>query len=514
MRRLYARPPLSARCRSTLSVWSHAVSRATALAILALASTASSGCLIPNPGVSPPEGELNFPISVALLPGASPADPSPFLVVANTNADVRYGAGSLQSFRLEGFDADGDGTIAPSEEGVAAILADLSTRCPPPAAGRCAPYRGTPDPARCGTAECAPCMEDGICRIPCPWCLIQDEVQLDSQADGIEIGRSGGRYRAYLPVRARPSITHVDIDPSTGELTCEGAGDGLAGFSQAGGVHRCDDAHRARRGRDLSMPVDPVAIAVAPAAEYGVPDRPDTDLLIVAHRNGVASLFADDGSGPALVDTLEGLAFDMVEARFDPTLGAAWLTSAAFDPRRTTRDMSVVGVGVSRGELSLARVGILRVDSVDQRDVLFDGFGETAWLLTRAGDLVRPFDRASFPFGVVRFGSVAVSVDAGPMRLRRADIGGRTYLLVTCYDGRSIVVVDVTIASAPRRVATVVGFSSPTDMAIDPVTMRAYVNDFRDSVIAVVDLSPLLSREAPRIVARLGTSRPPTLFAR
>ncbi|MDB4977231.1 MAG: hypothetical protein JWN48_5572 [Myxococcaceae bacterium] len=55
-------------------------------------------CNLHNPGVSPPPAALSFPSALAL--SKEPDAPPRLLYVANSNFDLRYNAGSLQSYRL------------------------------------------------------------------------------------------------------------------------------------------------------------------------------------------------------------------------------------------------------------------------------------------------------------------------------------------------------------------------------------------------------------------------------
>ena len=57
-------------------------------------------CNLHNPGVSPPSAVLSYPSALALSREATPR----YLYVANSNFDLRYNAGSLQSYNLDALD--------------------------------------------------------------------------------------------------------------------------------------------------------------------------------------------------------------------------------------------------------------------------------------------------------------------------------------------------------------------------------------------------------------------------
>lgn len=58
---------------------------------------ALSACNLNNPGISPPEATVTFPVGLALSSESTPA----YLYVANSNFDLRFNAGSVQAYDLE-----------------------------------------------------------------------------------------------------------------------------------------------------------------------------------------------------------------------------------------------------------------------------------------------------------------------------------------------------------------------------------------------------------------------------
>lgn len=63
------------------------------------AALASGACAEDLPGASPPADQLHYPVSMVLVPGATPADDH--LVVCNGNFDQRFNSGSLMSLPVE-----------------------------------------------------------------------------------------------------------------------------------------------------------------------------------------------------------------------------------------------------------------------------------------------------------------------------------------------------------------------------------------------------------------------------
>jgi len=394
-----------------------------------------AGCELGSPGVPPPFAELNFPVAVALAGQPRSADGGrPFLLVANSNFDLRYASGTLQSYRLDVVDALIEEAIA---------------------AGRCAPesYR--------------------VCEISDEQLrtAMVSEVLTGSHMGGLALGSAGDR--AYLPRRSRGGgLTWVEFDAVTGVLHC--------GPSIEQGREQCDALHESTNtmiaaSRGLSLPSDPVALTVVPRATLGLGER--GDFIVMAHRNGDASLFVDDhtdvvpSAPPHFVHTLSGVPNDIVSIEAAPD-GLLWLTSAASSATRASRDLVALEI-----------------------------------VPTSVAAELRPLASGEAPLGPIH------SVGLGPSRLEvyRPPMGSTVVgelLLVTCYGARALFVVDPELGT----VATVSGLNGPFEMAVDGSRQRVYVADFRFSVIWVVDMSPLLAGGSPLVRARLGTGHAPSVF--
>ena len=165
------------------------------------------GCDLNNPGVDPPRSELNFPIAIAAPPGADPAEPPPFLYVANSNFDLRYNAGSVHSYDLQ------------------EVTAALPEDC-----------------------------EDCVRTVSDRPALLVSEALIGAHAAAMEYHED----RLYLPVRSEANLTYIDVAAS-GELDCGGNGT----------PQRCSDEYR--RGdesqasqRDIGLPADPGQISNRP----------------------------------------------------------------------------------------------------------------------------------------------------------------------------------------------------------------------------------------------------------
>lgn len=445
----------------------------------AAAIAGAAGCDLSNPGIPARPADVNFPIALAVV-GDTPE--ASFLVVVNSNFDLGYSSGTLQSWSLPAIRA--------------AVDAELTTGC------------GAPDVPPCAIDIEASGGGD----------FLVDEVQIGSHADGLAVLRSATpqRTRLYVPVRSgRGVLTWLDFAPDTGLFACGGSG-------VQGELRSCSAEHAgadvAASAADVTLPTDPVAVAVVPSALLG--PGATSDAVVVAHRSGRASLFLDDPTlpRPVLTDVISGISNDIVSAVLDPSTGLVWVTSAATQSVRATNELLALGPIVSATEPGAARLAVVRrialtgiSDGLDTRDITFDPdpAAERAWVLSRRPESVitLDFSLATPSAGLAPIGEI-FAVAAGPSRILRVEIGGRTLLVVSAYDANNVSVVDPELG----LVATVAGLTGPFEMAFDASRSWLFVTNFRSSTIAVVDLAPLETSESPRLVATLAPSDPPNPF--
>jgi len=442
--------------RSALSV-PFAAQRLLAV-IPALAACFGAGCFLDTAGVDPVPGEINFPTSIVMAPGAAPD----YVYVFNSNFDLRYNGGTVMAINI----ADVDAAIN--------------------------------DPTRCETKPC-------ILATPSQF-IAGREVVTGSFPGGAAISTDGRRL--YAPFRSDSSLTFIDVNPATGELFC-----------QLGGVPggRCDEFHR--RGdeatanlRGESMPGDPSRVLLQPR-----PAPLTGDFLVVLDRSGKASMFFDGTAAmpdvaPTLIDVIDGLPPSAVGLAYDAVAGVSYVSSANSSP---TARLARLGVAIDEPapvRSYLFRAGEPRItgldDGLDVRDLAFDG--DRLYILSRRPEAVVFVDlrRAGLSSGDLPIERV-ISVDFGASRLKLATIGGRRFLFVTCYDGRTLFIIDAETGVVEDVVR---GFSGPFEVAVDESRNLAFVSDFRSSVVRVVDLQPLAegSSEPILIVATLGTPRAPS----
>ncbi len=459
--------------------------RTFAAALLVLGTFSACG----NDGVRPPEGRLNFPTAAALSLEASPR----FIYVANSNFDLRYNKGSIQTYNLE-------------------VFADAVLECT------------DRDPEDCVIIDPSVPSLDADARVPpIEANVLVSEVLTGSYADGVTLSPSGARL--YTVIRSDGNLTTVDVDPATGALSCGGEGQ----------PHICTEAFRAGDDdaaalRDINLPPDPVDVVSGSLTDFGR-GADEGDYVFVTHRGGQASLFIDDnteGSRPTLIHSVGGLAPELVSVAFEPRSQLFWLTSGG-EPRLSRVGVAIDGLTQDLERSFLFNAGDLRVSDVDTgdastgdtRDVVFDPREdvERAYVLSRRPEALFFANlRGSGDLDIAQ----VVEVGDGPSRVTIHDfeVDGepRWLLFVSCFESRDLYVID---ADNGRLLGTVGGLSGPFEVLPDPSRERVYVVDFRSSVVRAVDLSAMLAcisgepssgelmREcAPRLLGMIGQPRP------
>lgn len=423
----------------------------TASLFLSAAAALLVGCPANN-GTDPPVDAFFFPI------GAAQNARGDTLFVANSDFDLRYNGGTVVSVDL--------GLVR-------ARAARVS------AAG---PENCTPDPNAAGAAVC-PARE-----------FIRSAAtrKINPFAVDLTIARYPTRERVYVVVRGDGSLTWLDASPE-GALECGGSGDAPV---------LCDDAHRA--GIDTAqspvgarLPPDPSSLSVDPQRGW----------IVVAHQSvdpsfARASLFRDpsfaggqSAAGPSLLNVVGGLG---------PGLSAlALLARDEADPTRST------WVSTSRSEAALTflqaypgnpqlgdalpflyRSASARIEGLNtganNRSVLLDRTRPgRAYLVSRAPEalLTVQFD----PAAPTRVQVVdAVPLPPGPSRLALVP-GARPMVLAVSYDARQVTLVDI---AAQRVVGQVFTNRGPHTVVVDTQEPWAYVLDFLDAAVEVLDLRP------------------------
>ena len=432
------------------------------LFVCASALVALGACNLDNLGDPPVQGDIYLPTGL-MISAQSDGNAPRFMYLINSNFDLRYNRGSVQVYDLDRLDS--------------ALSA---------------------------------CATPGVdCDIDAKNVLV-DEVLVPSLATSF--GISPDRKRMYVATRTDPSMTFIDLDEN----------------ADGDGVLRCDDSERRcsddrRRGNDPNdnprhkvLPLEPVGLITLNASDANIDAdfTPEGALVLVAHRNGQASLFYDDGSsdssngryGPRLLDVLENLPLEPTGIVFDPTTHLAYLSVYS----RTgvvglSRQLSRVGITLQQDGGSSSPTTLTTSFLYDAGALVIGGAAAQrdtraiAMNPTRPGEaLVASVDPAALMFvdvGATSNGSLpadnvvarrVVDVAAGPTRMTLGQLGGRSIVAVSCFDGKSLYLLDVVTSDI---LAIVHNLDGPFELQIDSVRRRLYLADFRSSTVRVIDLS-------------------------
>ena len=422
-----------------------------------------SGCS--SDGSPPPPGRLYFPTTVGLSPDFDADGASDFLVVANSNFDLRYRAGSLQTYDLDVLDER---------------LEEHCSMLPPD------------DRENCGIIPVQDNRDDLGDSITPVVDLLVAEALIGSYVSGQAIAPSAAGARIYLPVRSDENLTYVDLSPD-GSLFC-GDPDPSNDFDDSG-RHECTDAFREAEpsDQDVATPPDPVALMVAPRSQK-IPGA-EGNYIVMAHRGGRMSLLWEtaEGARPQVVDVLDGFPVAMSDVAMDPVTQLLW-EATIFDP-------VIPRVGVALGETQedsflfrssdavVAGTVDTATDGADTREIRFDPRPDVrrAYVLSRQPRAVLVVDVDQ------SVGSLAVRdqipVGFGPSRIAVTEFeDGRVLAFVTCFDSRDLYVIDV---DAGLQVGIVRNLGGPYELAVDVPRRLVYVGDFRSSVLRVLDLEPM-----------------------
>lgn len=428
----------------------------------------TAACSLNNPGAEPPRGKIYFPTAVAIA--------DDHLLVASSNFDVRYNAGSLQAYDLAELNSQVDACLA--------------------------------DPNAIG----CDCRQDGACVLANTRELLASEVLIDSFATGIAYSAALGRV--YVPTRSNGGLTFAEF--AAGELSC--GQDGRCGALNIAGIEPGTN--------NITMPSQPTSVATGAAADLGFTadgDPLEGEYVLVGDRDQALSLFLDGpGDVPKLLNVRPGLPGEISGIT---TAGRSAYLS-------TVNDANPIKV--------VTQVGFGQADAVDvsqdafrfsykQADLGIDlgarsSVRSIAFVPGSTTDLVAV---TLNPSALVRVDLQSprvapaqpsiesiVSLGSGPSKVEVGRIGmdPRAFAFVSCFDSREIMVVDLELN---RLVSVIQGVTGPFSLALDTARSRLYVGDFRSSTVRIVDLAPLvspLSPEdladfaplAPRVIAILG----------
>lgn len=460
----------------------------SSLARAGLVAALASGCYSSGGrGKAPVDDEMYYPVAVSVTPSGK------YLLVANSDFDLAYNSGTVQAYDLE-------------------AIAEKARGC-----------EATPEPAGCDGVDAKTYVKASV-RIGAFASDLRVVPLYDyatttvAGVSAVETTVAPDVSRALIPVRGDATLTYIDVREGAAGVTL----DCYAGAKANQLGNDCDANHRVGQiptadSRQLTLEGEPFAIAtpsywscprVNGASKCGPEPARSGGIAGIVHQvSGDVSVFRDtqrNGAPPVLTYTLTGL----------PGSGAAIApldllpktAAEPFVPRFLVANRSQASLLVTqyigddgnpdRGALAASAAIPIPTQSggYDTRGVVVDppGAGESrptrVFLASRspASLVVGQIDDAS---GALHFFE-NVPLPIGPARLTRStykDSAGveHTRVYVASYDSAYVVAYD----PDARRVGQVIKAGrGPYSIAVDPKHKLAYVANFVDGTIQVIEL--------------------------
>lgn len=408
---------------------------------LTAAAGLAAGCL-ESRGIDPPTDRLFFPTGMARTAGGR------YLLVANSNFDLKYNAGTVVVIDLARVDA--------------------------------------------AIAECSGCCrqarDEGSFLVP------DATVVVGSQATDLVVSPDGGR--AYVTVRGNASLTWIEID----EAAADGAGV-LSCFQDGwAGSRRCDGRHEVVRTGDVWVPAEPYVVLAL------------EDWVLTGHvDSGDVALFdVREGRTPAVVRILDQFPEGVNGLARHPS--GDWLFVVSRDSSRIypfTVAMESRHAGEGPAVSSAPAIAVTsNSGGADCRSLVFSPDGTRAFVANREPPSVVVFDSTPRPDGSPAFALLAtIELGNGPSKLAVQPLPEGGYLvLAVCFNAEQIFVIDPDLLAVVRVLPTGVG---PHAIVADAEARRAYLANFGESTVWVLDFDPR-SPHYGRPVLGIGTPEIPS----
>ncbi|HMJ11999.1 MAG TPA: hypothetical protein VK524_11330 [Polyangiaceae bacterium] len=531
-------------------------------AALLCAALVSTSCFSPSDGVEPPLSRIYYPVGLALnVPDTRwrPLTRNPtHLYVANSNFDLQFNGGTLQSYdltrvrgRICNSDADCSGKCGNATSCVCASAADplappwcvSAAPCGDFGTKRSAQLKNVP--GTCGFIDPVNPQDGGES-------LVVDSVEIGAFATDLiyreRPGAPAGEGRLFAPVRGDATLHWLDVNP-----------DGVLECGQNGNGQECDDFHRSgddpeeENTRGQRLPTEP----------YGIDATEDGESILVTHQTeGKVSLFkhglANDASefsgAPRLEFVQEGLPSRPIgivavprpraaDANYEQAFLVTYRNASQVDQLRLTNEFGTVSP--PRSFLYPSGAARIAVNSLgyDSRGIALDtservaceaGCGENVTCLQGCATKqlgVYIANRTPETLLIGKTNTVqnqaassdlpvfsdSMDLSVGPSRVvvgQIIDAQGKlaTRVFVVCFDSRLIFGYDPASGRIDTRIFTGRG---PHSLVIDadrehtaPEYALGYVGHFTDSYIGVIDLDQR-RRSYGTIVMNLGRPQEP-----
>jgi DNA-binding beta-propeller fold protein YncE len=431
------------------------------LIILSSVFMLTLGCMADTSGIVPPDDQLNYPVGLAMAPGDD------YLLVANSNFDLYYNTGTLQVIDLTKLDA------------IEESLRD--------------------DP----TLLDADCLSDDkqYLRSDCKQVYVptervvkaEDTIHLGSFASDLKLIPSG--KRAMIPTRGDKSIIIADVYPD---------GDPVVDCGQ-GQTQKCDAAHKVKSNSNVALPLEPYLVA---SLEYKTAADTVVTLGFSTHLSGgEVSLFRIDRNGELdaeMLNVVENLAdgSNGIAVKSDPDLNPFNQEIYVSGRYEVVPHLEVVMVLADPATGYVADNSYFGpVDDIyfgtdmapvssgpDARGIAVPSSGDTAYLVTRAPESLIELDTLEREM----INMTSVGNDPSTVALfeyvdeETSEV--TTYAFIICFISNQVYIIntdDFDLMQVVRSTG-----SAPQAITFDKKRTRAYIANFRESTITILQAKP------------------------
>ncbi|PID38037.1 MAG: hypothetical protein CSA65_03065 [Proteobacteria bacterium] len=448
----------------------------TLAAPLLLCGLALGGCAVTEAGINPKTSEFYFPVGITL-----DADRS-VLYVANSNADLRYNGGTLMALDLRKLPVD------LSRVGAAVQAKKVD----------CAPDRIDRTRWECKVGQFV--MPEAVLRI-------------GNFPNGVALAPDGKRL--FLPIRGEDPqdyLLWVDVADLGGgkvDLRCDGSCDGSGDCT----AFDCDSDHRVsfsrRLGRDL--PEQPFAVLVD---RQLAGDNAGEDWVFVTHLSGGEVSFlrsTPTPGGPVVLSDYRGGFFDSTSSVVGAfALAATTPGDATNNPIYvSSRSNNVIASFVIRDGQSIVRGQRVPMRGAspggDVRGIGLSPDGKTLYAVSRDPSSLVALDLSKKKGQARNEAKWTVEVCSEPSVLALTPKPGSAdpnaqLAYVVCFGEGAVFVVDTELSRLEARIETGAG---PNQLVIDSPRKRAFIANFVENTIGVIDLDPTRATYN-RMVLRIG----------
>ncbi len=311
--------------------------RALRVATSALGFALGAACSSTGPSKPPPQSAFYYPV------GLSVSAEGNVLYAANSDFDLQYTGGTVQSYDLTAIRNDTIALLLGIYEGAAAFSAGTLDAGIPAVPGLL-PFAGPPPSGAGCPNTCAPPMNNAAY-----W---KDTITINPLATAIQLSPNGGRL--FVPVRSDTSLTWMDVQSDDDPRYLAGAPSNATAATyppfflncNRTTADACDSLHHAGQlsdpgnTRQLTMPSDPFAMAFTD----------DGTGIVVTHEDQTESSLYLTGLDPAGTTATPSI---VEEAGSSEALG-----QNAFDPsiQFIVDSMPQGGVGIASVPHDLAAI--------------------------------------------------------------------------------------------------------------------------------------------------------------